>query len=250
MPRLNKLDDVLFPVEEHAVFVSVTNGEPEKRLSVPDKKAIVNTKSKRVVGIVSRGYRLVTNEQALEWAFQCCRTVFPETQIGEWDVQVTDAPSTGGHCFIDILHNTTALDFSVVVPNERPDAFGPFIRVTNSYNGLRALAFDIGFYRKVCKNGMILPDTIISFKFAHLRRDLGEEIQFEVSNKRLADAKASFSKYLDTLRDCKVSRANFEPMLSVALLLRVPTDLKPDTREAEQCTDLERHLSCQSLCES
>ena len=30
-----------------------------------------------------------------------------------------------------------------------------FIRLTNSYNGLRAPAFDIGFHRKVCKNGLI-----------------------------------------------------------------------------------------------
>jgi Domain of unknown function (DUF932). len=243
MPRLNKLDDVLFPVEEHPVFVSVSNGEPEKRLLVPDKKAIVNTKSERVLGIVSRGYLLVTNQQALDWAFQCCRTVFPETQVGEWEVKATDAPSTGGHCFIDILHNSTALDFSIVAPNERPDAFGPFIRVTNSYNRRRALAFDIGFYRKVCKNGMIFRDAIIRFTFTHLRRELGEEIQFEVSNQKLADAKASFRQYLDTLRNCKVIRVDFEPMLRVALLLSVPTDLKPDTREAEQSTELEAHLS-------
>jgi hypothetical protein len=243
MPRLNRLDDVLFPVKEHAVFVGVTNGKPEKRLAVPDKKALVDTKSERVLGIVSRGYRLVTNQQALDWAYQCCRTIFPETHVGEWEVGVTDAPSTGGHCFIDIVHNSIALDFNVVAPNERPDAFGPFIRVTNSYNGLRALTFDIGFYRKVCKNGMILRDKIISFKFTHARSELGDEIQFEVANERLADAKASFGKYLDTLRDCKVLRVSFEPILRGALLLGIPTDLKPHTRKAEQWKELEAHLS-------
>jgi len=70
-----------------------------------------------------------------------------------------------GYCHIDLIHNSAALDFTFVPPHQRPEAFGPFIRVTNSYNSLRALAFDIGFYRKVCKNGLIIPDTIIRFKF-------------------------------------------------------------------------------------
>jgi Domain of unknown function (DUF932) len=105
---------------------------------------------------------------------ECCRKVFPDTKDTEWEVKTSDGPATGGHCFIDLAHNSTALDFSIVPAQDPPDVFGPFIRVTNSYNGLRALAFDIGFLRKVCKNGLILPDTIIRFKFSHLRRDIGE----------------------------------------------------------------------------
>jgi hypothetical protein len=71
MPRLRQLDDVLFPVEEHPVFVSVRTKAGEKRLPVPDKKAIVNVKSRRVLGVVGQGYRLVTNHEALKWADQC-----------------------------------------------------------------------------------------------------------------------------------------------------------------------------------
>ena len=163
-------DDVLFPVKEHAVFVSMTEPGGERRLAVPDKKAIVNATTGRVLGIVSRSYRLVTNCEALDMAQQCCRTVFPTTKAGEWSVNATDAPSTGGHCYMDLIHNSTALDFSSVPAADRPDTFGPFIRVTNSYNALRALSFDIGFYRKVCKNGLILPDSVIRFKFTQIGR--------------------------------------------------------------------------------
>jgi len=151
MPRLNQIEDILFPVEEHPVFVSVKKASGEQRLPVPNKKAIINCDTGRVLGVVSRDYRLVSNREALDMAFDCCRTVFPETKPGEWDVQATDAPWSGGHCFIDIAYNSTALDFKFVLAQGRPDAFGPFIRVTNSYNSLRALAFDIGFSRKVCK---------------------------------------------------------------------------------------------------
>ena len=49
MPRLTQLDDVLFPVEEHSVFVGVRTKSGERRLSVPGKKAIVNTKTNQVL---------------------------------------------------------------------------------------------------------------------------------------------------------------------------------------------------------
>jgi len=209
--------------------VGVPTKSGERRLSVPDKKAIVNTKTNRVLGVVSRGYRLVTNHQALDWAYQCCQTVFPETKPGEWEVKSSDAPGTGGHCFIDIVHNSTALDFEFVSAENRPDVFGPFIRVTNSYNGLRALAFDIGFFRKVCKNGMIVPESIIRFKFTHSEKDIGKTINFEVSKERLSKIKTSFNDYFKALRDCEVTRPEFVPLLCGVLKIRKPNKMKPQS---------------------
>jgi len=243
MPRLTQLDDVLFPVQEHPVFASVQTESGEQRLPIPDKKAIVNCDSGRVLGVVSRGYRLVSNREALDMACECCRTVFPETTPGEWEVRATDAPATGGHCFIDRTHNSTKLDFAFVPAKGRPDVFGPFIRVTNSYNGLRALAFDIGFFRKVCKNGLILPESVIRFKFTHLRSEIGETIQFEIAHDKLAKFKASFREYLGALRDCPVSRAQFEALVFAVLLLRKPKHAKPGSQEAEDWDSLVRHVA-------
>lgn len=242
MPRLTQLDDVLFPVEEHPVFVSMKTDSGERRLPVPEKKAIVNCESTRVLGVVSRGYRLVSNREALDLAYQCCRTVFPETNPAEWEVRATDGPATGGHCFIDLVHNSTTLDFTFVPAKDRPDAFGPFIRVTNSYNGLRALAFDIGFFRKVCKNGMILPESVIRFKFTHLQRDIGETIKFEIAHEKLTKLRASFGEYLRVLRDYNVDRAAFEPLVFGILLVRKPKNATPGSREAEDWVALEGHL--------
>ena len=242
MPRLNQLDDVIFPVEEHPVFVSVKTESGERHLSVPEKKAIINAKSNRVLGVVSRGYRLVTNRQALDWAYQCCRTVFPETKAGEWEVKATDAPGTGGHCFLDLVHNSTVLDFSVVPAKERPDNFGPFIRVTNSYNGLRALAFDIGFFRKVCKNGMIAPETIIRFTYTHNQRDIGKAISFDIARDKLAKVQARFAEYLCTLHGCAVSASDFETMVRAALRIKPPAQSKPGSRVAQEWEALGAHV--------
>jgi hypothetical protein len=243
MPRITDINQILFSVEEHPVFASINGEQAERRLPVHGRKAIVNATSQRVLGIVSRNYRLVTNRQALDWAWLCCRTAFPETSLAEWEVKAADAPSTGGHCSLDLVHNSTALDFSFVPPAQRPDVFGPFIRVTNSYNALRALSFHIGFYRKVCKNGLILPDSIIRFSFTHTRRDIGETIWFEIPHDKLANARTTFGSYLSSVRECLVRRADFEPLLRGALLLHPPKPLKPNTREADEWEALQDHLA-------
>jgi len=242
MPRLTNLDDVLFPVAVYPVFVSLPHRDGVRPLRVPDKKAIVNGSNSRVLGVVSSTYRLVTNREALDLGFQCCRTVFPETRPSEWEVNATDAPSTGGHCAIDLKHNSTALDFSFVPATERPDVFGPFIRVTNSYNGLRALRFDIGFYRKVCKNGMILPESIIQFKFNHLRRDLRETITFDVASNRLTKAKESFGECLRTLTGCSIGRGDLVPLMMAVLQIKSIRPPEPDRQDVLEWMALETHL--------
>ncbi len=41
------------------------------------------------------------------------------------------APSTGDPCFIDLAHNSAALNFSGLVANDKPEVYGPFVRVTS-----------------------------------------------------------------------------------------------------------------------
>jgi hypothetical protein len=242
MPRLTNLNDVLFPVEEHPIFAHMMTHAGERQVPVPEKKAIVNRSTGRVLGVVSRGYRLVSNREALDMAKDCCRAVFPETKPGEWDVRTTDAPSSAGHCFFDLVHNSTVLDFSFVPAMDRPDAFGPFIRVTNSYNGLRALGFDIGYYRKVCKNGLILPESVIRFKFTHMQRDIGETIRFEIAHDKLAKMKASIGESFTALKGYTIERNQFEPLMRAVLLVHKPKSAKPETREAADWESLETHI--------
>lgn len=222
MARLNKLEQINFPVKEHPVYVITGNGDSEKRLFVRDKKALVNDSNQSVLGIVSQSYRLVSNAEAIDMAYQCCKTVFPETADIEWTINHVDAPSTAGYCHIDLVHRTSALEFQDVSPDQKPDVFGPFIRVTNSFNGLRALGFDIGFYRKVCKNGLILPESVIRFKFSHSRQEIGKTLQFHVERSRLDQLKKSFTESVTQLRTCPVERSELEPLVCAILQLRPP----------------------------
>lgn len=246
MSRLTRIDDLLFPVKEYPVFANIKTQSSERQIPVPDKKALINTKTNRVLGVVSRGYRLVTNSEALDLAHECCIKVFPETKASEWIVDVSDAPQSGGHCFFDLLHKTAKLDFSSVSPNNRPDTFGPFIRVTNSYNGLRALTFDIGFYRKVCKNGLIVPKSIIRFKFTHLQRDIGNQITFEINHDQLSKLKSDFNDYFGVLLKCAVPYSDFNPLLQGVLRIHKPKDIEKKYKLADDWKNLSIHLN--DLC--
>ena len=239
MARLSKIEEIDFPVKEQPVYVITGNGCSEKRIFVRDKKALVNDNNQHVLGIVSKSYRLVSNSEAIDMAYQCCQSVFPETSSIEWEINHVDAPSTAGYCHIDLVHKTSALEFCDVPADQKPDIFGPFIRVTNSFNGLRALGFDIGFYRKVCKNGLILPETIIRFKFSHSRQDIGQTLQFLVEKDRLSKFKNAFTQSMAALRDCKINSLQFDRLVCAVLQLSPPKKAKGNGLSSIEIEDCE-----------
>jgi len=77
--------------------------------------------------------------------------------------------------------------------------------------------------------------------------DIGETIQFEVAQERLAKFKASFGDYLNALHTCAISRPQFEPLLFAVLALPQPEAIEPDSRDARDWGALNKHVS--SLCD-
>lgn len=240
MERLTSLDRVLFPIVERPVLVDVGGGPVEQ---VASKRAIVNADTRKILGVVGRGYRVVTNAQALQWAVDCCRTIFPETHDFEWEPRTVDAPVSGKHCAIDLVHRTGALDFACVPGADRPEAYGPFVRLTNSYNGLRALSFEIGFMRKVCSNGMISPDAVVRFSFNHSRSAIGSAPRFDVPSDRLQSARASFTERVNELMGIPVPASFAVDIVLRALEVREPVDEDGELRPDSAWIQLERHIA-------
>lgn len=81
------------------------------------------------------------------------------------------APRTLSYAFIDLMHRTHVLNYwdSEI---KKDDPFTPFLRVTNSFNGARALRFDIGFMRKHCSNGVIFEEEVATIKASHSKEAL------------------------------------------------------------------------------
>jgi len=95
---------------------------------------------------------------------------------------------------------------------------------------------------------LILPQSIISFKFSHNQRDIKKEIVFEIDKEKLAAHKADFNGYFSGLQKCTVPRDCFEPLLCGVLNIRKPKDLdqRPESL-IEDWTVLNMQL--QDLCE-
>lgn len=251
MPRLTSPEQVLFPVAVRPVYAGVGGPGANAFKRIAGKNAIVNKRDNSVVGVVGSGYRLVTNCEAIEAARTCCALAFPETGSGEWSIGSVDAPESGSHCHIDLVHSTAALDFEFLITGERPEVpevFGPFVRVSNSYNGRRALAFTIGFYRKICANGLVGPEGVVQFQFAHTRDQIGDEIRFQINHARLDAMRAEFLENFGVLWKVPVERGYFVPLIRVALRLPEARLSRADERTpgvARRLRDrlaLQRHL--------
>ncbi len=87
---------------------------------------------------------------------------------------------------------------------------------------------------------MIVPDSIIRFKYTHLSRDIGKGINFDINHKRLDEVKKTYYKYMNVLKDCAMPQADFLPLLQMALCMKPPRNVEKDNRIA---------LEWKSLCE-
>lgn len=220
--RVTDYTNLLFEVRLVPVYAELTKGDGQSLQCIPGRRAVVSCDDDRILSVVGQGYQLVSNSDALEYARQCCATAFPECRAHEWEVIAADAPMSRGHCHIDLAHKTKNLNFESVDAGRRPDVYGPYVRVTNSYNRTRALGFDIGFMRKVCKNGLILDQSSVRFSFNHNTRRLPDRIRFEISKKRFQKLRAKFLAFLKPLRDCGIPRRCFGPITRSVLRIEEP----------------------------
>lgn len=199
MPRITNLDEILFPIDQEQLL-SRRAGGPGLR-PITSHLAIINRDTGKPVGIVSRAYGVVTNAEAIELGKRCARELLGAEAISELEVWNVDAPATGSHCFVDLVHPAHTLN---LLGAEAPaEVYVPYVRVTNSYNGTRALRFDVGFCRKLCANGVIFETDTIRFVYAHLRREVGgDPIRFEIQPgqlERLAERFRAFVRHARSL---------------------------------------------------
>lgn len=250
--KIDQLDDLLFPVRAVPVYADLRGGaneglhrDPNQRADeelrrIPGQRAIVNCATDRVLSVVSENYRIVTNREALHYAQLCCQAAFPESGGKEWRILEAHAPTTMGSCRIDLVHPASALDFGGPKFRGEPDAFGPFVRVTNSYNTSLALSFEIGFFRKVCSNGMILPEAGVRFSFNHNTRKISEHVAFEMQDDRFKRLRERFRAFLTPLWKCNVPLNLFAPATRAVLRISKPDPI--GERQQEPWEKLAAHL--------
>jgi len=159
-----------FPVEEAPVHAAVTHNGATRNIRLPHRKALVAGDTGEVIGVVGAGYKIFTNDQAVRLCHRFCLEAFPDTKAAEWHFVDGHGPATRSWAAMDIHHQSHAMN---LMGNGNPsEIYTPFVRITNSYNGTRALRIDVGFLRKHCSNGVIFEQEAATLVVPHTRQGI------------------------------------------------------------------------------
>ena len=183
MARSTSFETLTFPVKLRPVYVNHTDLKGQtKQIQVNNSRAVVNTESGNVLGVVNKEYKLITNERAVELGKRCWTDLFGANEASNINIFKVDAPSTATYCHIDLVHTNYVMN--LWGEDLQSDVYIQYIRVTNSYNTSRALRFDVGFCREICSNGVIFESETVKFKFSHVKQEL-DDISFVHENAKM-----------------------------------------------------------------
>lgn len=217
-----KFAELLFPVELRDIFYEKCDNNGSKKNAINDYKAVINTDTEYVFSVVSKDYQLVTNEEAIEYGKEAFKQLFDSVDIDELTIFNIITPYTKSFCHIDLIHREYKVNIG------KKEVYLPFIRITNSYNRLKALRFDLGFAREICSNGMILEKESIKFKFFHTKQAMQNKINFDIKRDRLKELEKGFADYMYNITECPISIEYALPVMCKAL------DIKFDIKNLDQ----------------
>jgi len=118
-------------------------------------KAIVDANTGKLFSIVSKDYRLIRHEQAID---QIEEAIFKTPDLGEYEV-TTEFYNDGGRM------RRTYVFSEISVKINKKDEVNPEIQLFNSYDTTWPFIVLLGAFRLVCENGLV-----IGKKFLHLRK--------------------------------------------------------------------------------
>lgn len=93
----------------------------------------------------------------------------------------------------------------------------PFIRISNSYNRLSAVSYDLGFYRKLCDNGVIFEQNNISLRYNHNREIIGISDFSGINKSHLDNMINDFREKIHLSADLYIPREYFVALAASVL---------------------------------
>lgn len=202
------IEDVTFPVSLSPVFVEDDTTLLKNYARIPGFEAIRAEDNGHIFAVVAQNYRLITNDEAIKLGNICFGEIFKALKADEMTLFNIIMPRTRSFCHIDFVHPTAAFNFVA------DDLWTPYIRITNSYNRMFALNFDLGFCRKICMNGVIFGKKNIEFKFHHSKTTTDPVATFELKAGELATLEAQFVAHLKNIERFHVPRKAMWPLAS------------------------------------
>lgn len=180
-------------------------------IKIPKYKALVNSQSKEVLCVVSEKYRVVDNKTALDMGLKAFEKLFPGINIKDIIPFKVITPQRLSFCHIDLIHKDVNFN------DWKQDVWFPFLRVTNSYNRMFALTYELGFVKELCSNGMIFNKKTVKVKYIHTDDEMPLDIDVDIS--ALKTIEKEFQNHLKQLNDISVSGKYVFQILCKALNL-------------------------------
>ena len=233
------LDSIMFPIREAKVYVETGTGTGRYKL-IPNKKAIINSNTNRVLSVVSENYQVLHNYTALELARKCCKAAFPKTDPDDWEVFGIEAPRTRAHCRIDLRHDGKIPDNDWSFGKDKHDRFRPFVRVCNSYNRTFAFSMRFGLIRWACTNGLVDWHSSITIKVAHDVKKMERSIEKKIDEAKFKKVVEEFGTLLQSIHEVPIAKQNFLPLILSILRIKKPEDMPKD--RASKWNQLEKYL--------
>ena len=217
-PATNQLKDLMFDVELISLITDPFSSEnhPQKEsLNITEYLSVINKMNRECLSVVSKDYRLIHNSEALEIGKEVFVHVFPGVNANDLIPFKVIAPKRKTFCHIDLIHKN--INFDVF----EQDTWYPIIRVTNSYNKMYALLFEIGFVRKLCSNGMIFDKQTVKVKINHTKQKQDWEIKADIQ--KLKGLEKEFISHMLNLKRFYLPKKYIFPLVCKALALNYET---------------------------
>ncbi len=226
------LNEVLFDVKLQNVYSNFVHPKTFLKQSVnaPNLKSIVNQETGRIISVVSRNYRLISNKEALEMGKHLFSQIYPQTKVDELVPFKVVAPTTKASVHIDLIHKD--VNFNVW----EQENWLPFLRVTNSYNRSHALSFEIGFVRKLCSNGVLFKKDTMKLNYIHSN---SKRMDIKHDGKKIEKLSVLFTKNCNQLREFPIPRKLMFAMVCQILQMKIEQPVKSQlSRKMNQLDNL------------
>jgi len=133
-------------------------GGIRKRKQADGFKAIVDSETGKVFSIVSKDYRLIRHEAAIE---EIEAAIHQTNGLGPYEAR-TAFYNDGGR--IRRVYRFVGVSYEV----KPGDFVNPELRLLNSYDLAWPLVVDLGAYRQICSNGLVIGTIFLQLRKRHV----------------------------------------------------------------------------------
>ncbi len=226
MSRNTNINELLFPVECKPVFLENQSKPISGYRAVTGK---LENSQEAIFSIVSDNYQLISNQDAIELAKSIHARLFPNASSASFEIFNIIAPKTKGSCHIDIIDKNYTMNIWA------QEVYIPFVRIQNSYNRTYPLKFQIGFCRKLCDNGVIFEQNLVSISMIHTRKSIRNLNMSNIDVSHLKKFEADFINKTKKSVEIDLPRKYFLPL--AAKVLNMNFDLTEKDEKKRKLTE-------------